>query len=78
MRALADYSTCLIQDDKLLIMTLTSIWACGGAALNESPAAYARGSGPENQWVSVGFGRLTFDNLRFGGTFDATTQSIAA
>ena len=79
MRALADYSTCLIQDDKPadndadLYLGMQWLQPSTGRLY-----AYARGSGPQNQWVSIGFGRLTADNLRFGGTFDATTQNITS
>ena len=77
--AMADYSTCLIQDDQPpdndpeLYLGMQWLQPSTGRLY-----AYARGSGPANQWVSIGFGRLTSDNLRFGGTFDATTQLITS
>ena len=77
--AMADYSTCLIQDDQPpdndpeLYLGMQWLQPSTGRLY-----AYARGSGPQNQWVSIGFGRLTADNLRFGGTFDATTQNITS
>ena len=78
-RAMADYSTCLIQDDQPpdndgdLYLGMQWLQPSTGRLY-----AYARGSGPENQWISIGFGRLTSDNLRFGGTFDASTQLITS
>ena len=78
-RALGDHSTCLIQDDKpadndeKLYLGMQWLQPSTGRLY-----AYARGSGPANQWISIGFGRLTADNLRFGGTFDASTGNVTS
>ena len=39
---------------------------------------YARGSGPENIWLPVGFGALQANNLRWGGTYDADTDTLVS
>jgi hypothetical protein len=39
---------------------------------------YSRGSGPQNLWLAVGFGNLQANNLRWGGTFDAATDSVVS
>ena len=39
---------------------------------------YARGSGPENIWLPVGFGALQANNLRWGGTYDANTDTLTS
>ena len=37
---------------------------------------YARGSGPENIWLPVGFGALQANNLRWLGTYDAANDKV--
>ena len=37
---------------------------------------YARGSGPQNIWMPVGFGVLQQSQLRWGGTYDASTGLV--
>ena len=72
---LADYSTCYIQPNQPLDGEyLGRFW------LNPETSqlyAYARGSA-QDYWVPVGFGRLAQENLRFCGTFDADSSTIAS
>jgi hypothetical protein len=71
---LADYSTTLMQED----------FPGEGAFLGQywyTPSTaqlrvYARGSGPQNIWLPVGFGALQQQNLRVGFTYDATTSTV--
>ena len=73
---ICDYATCLMQEDN----------PGAGAFLGQfwySPSTaqlrvYARGSGPENIWLPVGFGALQSNNLRWGGTYNADTDSIVS
>ena len=70
---MADYSTCLIQASQPIDGEyIGRFW------LNPDTAqlyAFARGSA-QDYWTPVGFGRLAQENLRFCGTFDATTSQI--
>jgi hypothetical protein len=71
---LADYSTCLMQEDFPGPGDfLGQFWYTPSTA---QLRVYARGSGPENIWLPVGFGLLQQQNLRFCFTFDATTSTI--
>ena len=69
-----DYATCLMQEafpgegD-----FLGQFWYTPSTA---QLRVYARGSGPQNVWIPVGFGNLQQENLRFGFTYDATTSTI--
>lgn len=70
---LADYSTCYVQEGN----------PGGGSKLGQfwfTPSTnqlrvYARGSA-EDIWLSVGFGALQSQNLRWAGTIDASTSTI--
>ena len=72
---LADYSTCYVQEGN----------PGGGAKLGQfwfTPSTnqlrvYGRGSG-EDLWLSVGFGALQAQNLRWAGTIDADTSTIVS
>ena len=67
---LADYSTCLMQEDNPGAGDfLGQFWYTPSTA---QLRVYARGSGPENIWLPVGFGALQANNLRWAGTYDAT------
>ena len=44
----------------------------------EQLRVFARGSGPQNIWVPVGFGALQANNLRWGGTIDANLGTIGS
>ena len=72
---LADYATCYMQEgspgtgDYLGQMW----WQPSTAQLR----VYAGGSAG-SEWVNVGFGTLSANNLRWGGTFDATTDSVTS
>ena len=39
---------------------------------------YGRGSGQQDLWLSVGFGALQTQNLRWGGTINADTSTIVS
>ena len=72
----ADYATCLMQES--LPATgdyLGQLWYTPSTA---QLRVYARGSGPENIWLPVGFGLLQQQNLRFAFTFDASTSTITS
>ena len=72
---LADYSTCYVQEGN----------PGGGSKLGQfwfTPSTnqlrvYGRGSG-EDLWLSVGFGALQAQNLRWAGTIDADTSTIVS
>ena len=71
---LADYSTCLMQEDNPGAGDfLGQFWYTPSTA---QLRVYARGSGPENIWLPVGFGALQANNLRWGGTYDAETDQL--
>lgn len=72
---LADYSTCFVQEGN----------PGGGAKLGQfwfTPSTnqlrvFGRGSG-EDLWLSVGFGALQAQNLRWAGTINADTSTIVS
>ena len=72
---LADYSTCFVQEGN----------PGGGAKLGQfwfTPSTnqlrvFGRGSG-EDLWLSVGFGALQAQNLRWAGTINADTATIVS
>ena len=71
---LGDYSTCLIQEDHPGAGEfLGQFWYTPSTA---QLRVYARGSGPENIWLPVGFGALAQQNLRVGFTYNADTATI--
>ena len=71
---LADYSTTLMQEDFPGDGDfLGQYWYTPSTA---QLRVYARGSGPQNIWLPVGFGALQQQNLRVGFTYDATTATI--
>lgn len=73
-RHLADYSTCLMQEDNPGIADfLGQLWF--KPSLSQL-YVYARGSGPQNMWMPVGFGVVQQTNLRWAGTYDASTSQI--
>ena len=71
---LADYSTCYIQEGNPGSGSkLGQFWFTPSTS---QLRVYARGSGPEDIWLSVGFGALQAQNLRWAGTIDADTSTI--
>ena len=71
---ICDYATCLMQEDFPGDGDfLGQFWYTPSTA---QLRVYARGSGPENIWLPVGFGVLAQQNLRVGFTYDATTAKI--
>jgi hypothetical protein len=71
---ICDYATCLMQEDNPGAGDfLGQFWFTPSTA---QLRVYARGSGPENIWLPVGFGALQANNLRWGGTYDADTDTI--
>jgi len=68
---LADYSVSYIQEGQ---PTTTNPGSIGCLWFQESTAQLRMWNG--NSWMSVGFGRLAADNLRWGGTIDAATGSV--
>ena len=66
----ADYSTVLIQEAE---PSGTDHYT-GQFWYQESTAQLRTWSG--NSWIPVGFGRLSEENLRFCGTFDASTGNV--
>ncbi len=69
---MADYSTVLIQEGT----PSGTDYYTGQFWYRESDAQLRTWSG--NSWISVGFGRLSQENLRFCGTFDASTGTVDA
>ena len=72
---ICDYATCLMQEDfpgDRRFPRPVLVHAQSTAQLR----VYARGSGPENIWLPVGFGVLAQQNLRVGFTYDAATATI--
>ena len=70
---LADYSTCLVQEGQP-----TSDYKVGMFWFTPSTnqlRVYTRGSAGD-RWESIGFGALQQQNLRWGGTCNATTATI--
>ena len=73
---LADYSTCLMQEANPGAGDfLGQFWYTPSTA---QLRVYARGSGPENIWLPVGFGNLQANNLRWLGTYNADTDTIGS
>ena len=71
---ICDYATCLMQEDNPGNGDfLGQFWYTPSTA---QLRVYARGSGPENIWLPVGFGALQANNLRWGGTYDADTDTL--
>ena len=73
---ICDYATCLMQEDHPGPGDfLGQFWFTPSTA---QLRVYARGSGPQNIWLPVGFGALQADNLRWLGTYDADTDTIVS
>ena len=73
---ICDYATCLMQEDNPGAGNfLGQFWYTPSTA---QLRVYARGSGPENIWLPVGFGALQANNLRWGGTYDADTDTVVS
>ena len=73
---ICDYATCLMQEDNPGAGDfLGQFWYTPSTA---QLRVYSRGSGPQNIWLPVGFGALQANNLRWGGTFDASTDKVGA
>ena len=73
---LADYSTCLIQEGQPTgDFKLGQLWFTPST---NQLRIFGRGSGgsTDGLWLSVGFGALQSQNLRWGGTVNATTSTI--
>jgi len=70
---LADNSTCYIQESRPSADTATNYKGC--LWFQESTAQLRIFN--SNSWVAVGFGRLSQDNLRWGGIVNATTGLVA-
>ena len=71
---ICDYATCLMQEDNPGPGDfLGQFWYTPSTA---QLRVYARGSGPENIWLPVGFGSLQANNLRWGGAYDAATDTV--
>ena len=72
---LSDYSTCLIQEG-----VPTGDFKLGQFWFTPSTnqlRVFGRGSDPNNGlWLSIGFGALQQQNLRWGGTCDASTSTV--
>ena len=73
---ICDYATCLMQEDNPGPGDfLGQFWFTPSTS---QLRVYARGSGPENIWLPVGFGALQANNLRWGGTYDADSDTIVS
>ena len=71
---ICDYATCLMQEDNPGKGDfLGQFWYQPSTA---QLRVYSRGSGPENIWLPVGFGALQANNLRWGGTYNADSDTI--
>ena len=71
---ICDYATCLMQEDNPGKGDfLGQFWYTPSTA---QLRVYSRGSGPENIWLPVGFGSLQANNLRWGGSYDADTDTV--
>ena len=73
MPKLADYSISFIREAEPPITTELHI---GCLWYQESTGQLRMWNG--NSWMPVGFGRLSQENLRWGGTFDASTGIVTA
>ena len=73
---ICDYATCLMQETNPGAGDfLGQFWYTPSTA---QLRVYARGSGPENIWLPVGFGNLQANNLRWLGTYNADTDTIGS
>ena len=73
---MADYSTCLMQEDfPGAADYLGQLWYQPSTA---QLRIYSRGSGNQNLWLSVGFGNLQQNNLRWMGTYNAETATLVS
>jgi hypothetical protein len=73
---ICDYATCLMQEDNPGNGDfLGQFWFTPSTA---QLRVYARGSGPENIWLPVGFGALQANNLRWLGTYDASNDTVVS
>ena len=75
-RKIGDYSTCLIQEDSpggSADYFLGMLWFQPSSA---SLYVYARGSGNQNMWMRIGFANFQGQQLRWGGTYDASTGNV--
>ena len=73
---ICDYATCLMQEDNPGAGDfLGQFWFTPSTA---QLRVYARGSGPENIWLPVGFGALQANNLRWLGTYDASNDTVVS
>lgn len=71
---IADYATCYMQEsDPGEASFLGQLWYKPSLA---QLYVFARGSGSRDMWMPVGFGALQQQNLRWGGTYDATTSQV--
>ena len=73
MPKLADYAISFIQEAEPAVSTDMHI---GCLWYQESSAQLRMFNG--NSWMPVGFGRLSQENLRFGGTVNAATGNVVA
>lgn len=72
---LSDYSTCYVQEGQPSgDPKLGQFWFTPSTS---QLRVYGRGSGGD-LWLSVGFGALQAQNLRWGGTINATTSQIVS
>ena len=71
MRHLADYSVSFIQEAQPTVDASVHV---GTFWFKESTASLSQWNG--NSWMSVGIGRLSAENLRYCGIFDASTGFI--
>jgi hypothetical protein len=69
---LSDYTTCYMQETQPDGEFLGMLWYTPSTA---QLRIYARGSAG-TQWLPVGFGALQANNLRWGGSYDASTDKI--
>lgn len=69
---LANYAISYIQEGQ---PSVTAVHHIGCLWYQESTAQLRMYNG--NSWMPVGFGRLSADNLRFGGTIDASTGAVS-
>ena len=73
-RNISDYATCLMQESNPGKGDfLGQLWFTPSTA---QLRIYARGSGSQDLWSPVGFGNLQANNLRWGGTYNAETNTI--
>jgi hypothetical protein len=72
---LADYATCYMQEGSPGIGDFLGQfwWQPSTSQLR----VYVRGSAG-TEWANVGFGNISGNNLRWGGTFDATTDKVTS